>query len=236
MAGKSSLPHDVLIGTRLRRLSRRLCRGGARARRAAATTTRAGWSRRPSPTSDVDRRPRPPTPPRPPPRPRPSPETETEDRARAAPAAPRPARSRRAARGDEVAASSQALFTGRGGKLSPRWSSVPPFIAIRVELRSADGGAYELRGGGKTLRVGCATIALGLDHLRRPAAGQAAGADGARRARRGRGLRRARSVAGQPASFSVGCARMNLRTDRPDFRPPPTPRSWSPRTGASRSC
>lgn len=55
--------------------------------------------------------------------------------------------------GDEVAASSQALITGRGGKLSPRLIRVPPFIAIRVELRSADGGSYKLSGGGKTVSV-----------------------------------------------------------------------------------
>jgi hypothetical protein len=55
--------------------------------------------------------------------------------------------------GDEVAASSQALVTGRGGKLSPRVIRVPPFIAIRVELRSADGGSYRLSGGGKTVSV-----------------------------------------------------------------------------------
>jgi hypothetical protein len=55
--------------------------------------------------------------------------------------------------GDEVTASSQALITGRGGKLSPRLVRVPPFIAIRVELRSADGKTYELRAGGKTVRA-----------------------------------------------------------------------------------
>jgi hypothetical protein len=31
---------------------------------------------------------------------------------------------------------------------------VPPFISIRAELRSADGGRYALRFGGRTLRVG----------------------------------------------------------------------------------
>lgn len=55
--------------------------------------------------------------------------------------------------GDEVAASVQALFTGRGGRISPRIVRVPPFIAVRVQLRSADGGAYELSGGGESLRV-----------------------------------------------------------------------------------
>ena len=56
--------------------------------------------------------------------------------------------------GDEVAASSQALVTGRGGKLAPATVSVPPFIAITVELRSADGQDYSLRGGGKSLAAG----------------------------------------------------------------------------------
>ena len=55
--------------------------------------------------------------------------------------------------GDEVAASSQALVTGRGGRLSPRLIRVPPFIAIRVELRSADGRTYELGANGKTVRA-----------------------------------------------------------------------------------
>jgi hypothetical protein len=56
--------------------------------------------------------------------------------------------------GDEVPASSQALITGDGGKLSPGTVRVPPFIAIRVQLRSADGVEYELSGGGKTVAAG----------------------------------------------------------------------------------
>jgi hypothetical protein len=56
--------------------------------------------------------------------------------------------------GDEVPASSQALVTGNGGKLSPGTVRVPPFIAIRVQLRSADGVEYELTGGGKTIKAG----------------------------------------------------------------------------------
>ena len=55
--------------------------------------------------------------------------------------------------GDEIGASSQALVTGRGGNLAPRLIRVPPFIAIRVELRSADGKSYELSARGKTLRA-----------------------------------------------------------------------------------
>jgi hypothetical protein len=56
--------------------------------------------------------------------------------------------------GDEAPNATQALFTGRGGKLSPRTVSVPPFIAIRVELRSADGLDYALSGGGKRIHAG----------------------------------------------------------------------------------
>ena len=55
--------------------------------------------------------------------------------------------------GDEIPASTQALFTGRAGKISPRIVRVPPFIAVRVQLRSGDGAAYELSGGGDTLRA-----------------------------------------------------------------------------------
>ncbi len=55
--------------------------------------------------------------------------------------------------GDEIPASTQALFTGRAGKITPRIVRVPPFIAVRVELRSEDGAMYELRGGGERLRA-----------------------------------------------------------------------------------
>jgi hypothetical protein len=56
--------------------------------------------------------------------------------------------------GDEVPNATPALITGRGGKLGPATVSVPPFIAITVELRSADGLDYALRGGGKALSAG----------------------------------------------------------------------------------
>lgn len=56
--------------------------------------------------------------------------------------------------GDEVPASSQALFTGRGGRLHPMVVRVPPFIAIRVELDSADGVEYRLAGGGRDVKAG----------------------------------------------------------------------------------
>ncbi len=60
------------------------------------------------------------------------------------------------------------MITGRRGRLSPRVVRVPPFIAIRVELRSADGGRYRLTGAGKTLRVGdrVSSMAATFDGLR----------------------------------------------------------------------
>ena len=56
--------------------------------------------------------------------------------------------------GDEIPARSQALITGRGGRLSPRRVFVPPFISVRVELRSADGAEYTLEGAGKRITAG----------------------------------------------------------------------------------
>jgi hypothetical protein len=44
--------------------------------------------------------------------------------------------------GDEVPISTQALFTGKGGRITPGKIEVPPFIAITVVLRSADGKSY----------------------------------------------------------------------------------------------
>jgi len=65
--------------------------------------------------------------------------------------------------GDEIPARSQALITGRGGRLSPRRVRVPPFISVRVELHSADGGEYTLRGGGQTLTAGGRVKAVTAD-------------------------------------------------------------------------
>jgi hypothetical protein len=61
------------------------------------------------------------------------------------------------------------MFTGRGGRITPTLVQVPPFIAIRVELRSADGRPYGLRFGSTALRVGpqvssAATTLNGLHH------------------------------------------------------------------------
>ena len=65
--------------------------------------------------------------------------------------------------GDEIPARSQALITGRGGRLSPRRVFVPPFISVRVELRSADGAEYTLEGGGKTITAGGAVARTTAD-------------------------------------------------------------------------
>lgn len=59
--------------------------------------------------------------------------------------------------GDEEPISSQALLTGRGGKIAPRIVQVPPFIAIRIELRSADGARYALRFGKREIRASADT-------------------------------------------------------------------------------
>jgi len=56
--------------------------------------------------------------------------------------------------GDEEPIRTEALVTGRGGRISPRLVRVPPFIAVRLELRSGDGRSYGLRVAGRRLRVG----------------------------------------------------------------------------------
>jgi hypothetical protein len=70
--------------------------------------------------------------------------------------------------GDEEPSRAQALFTGRAGRITPSVVRVPPFIAVRVELRSSDGRTYSLRFGGKALRVGpqVASMATSLAGLR----------------------------------------------------------------------
>ena len=59
--------------------------------------------------------------------------------------------------GDEEPIRSEAVFTGKGGRLTPREIRVPAFIAVRVILRGVDVGrdqGYSLRIGGKLLAVG----------------------------------------------------------------------------------
>ena len=70
--------------------------------------------------------------------------------------------------GDEEPARSLALFTGRHGRIAPRVIRVPAFIAIRVELRSADGMEYGLDLDGETIRVsrGLSSVSTTIDGLR----------------------------------------------------------------------
>jgi hypothetical protein len=56
--------------------------------------------------------------------------------------------------GDEEPARTPVLLTGRGGRIAPRVIHVQAFIAIRVQLRSADGAAYEVRFGRRVVRAG----------------------------------------------------------------------------------
>ena len=56
--------------------------------------------------------------------------------------------------GDEEPIRSEAVFTGRDGRLTPRAIRVPAFIAIRVILRSTDDRIYSLRIGGSELIIG----------------------------------------------------------------------------------
>ena len=61
------------------------------------------------------------------------------------------------AQGDEEEIRSEAVFTGRGGRLTPREVRVPAFIAVRVILRGADASraqGYSLTIGGTRLFVG----------------------------------------------------------------------------------
>jgi len=70
--------------------------------------------------------------------------------------------------GDEEAARTLALFTGRDGRIVPRLIRVPAFISVRVELRSADGREYGLDFDGETLSVGggLGSVSTTFDGLR----------------------------------------------------------------------
>ena len=63
-------------------------------------------------------------------------QTETEESGSGGTGGAVPGEDQEGGAGDELEASSQALFTGRGGRITPRVVRVPPFIAIRVELRA----------------------------------------------------------------------------------------------------
>jgi hypothetical protein len=70
--------------------------------------------------------------------------------------------------GDETPISTQALFTGKGGDITPATVRVPPFIAVTVVLHSADGGSYAIEVAKHELKVGSGhpTATLQLSGLR----------------------------------------------------------------------
>ena len=77
----------------------------------------------------------------------PEPETETETAPSTSP------EDQPGGAGDEEPARTLALFTGDGGRITPRVVRVPAFISIRIELRSADGREYGLMFTTETNRV-----------------------------------------------------------------------------------
>jgi hypothetical protein len=70
--------------------------------------------------------------------------------------------------GDEQPAETLALFTGENGKITPAVVRVPAFIAVRVELRSADGAEYGVTFEGETIKVsaGLGSVSTTIDGLR----------------------------------------------------------------------
>jgi hypothetical protein len=81
----------------------------------------------------------------------PEPETETETGAQTAPTTS--PEDQPGGAGDEEPARTLAMFSGEGGRITPRVVRVPAFISIRVELRSADGQEYGLLFASETSRV-----------------------------------------------------------------------------------
>jgi hypothetical protein len=71
--------------------------------------------------------------------------------------------------GDETPISTQALFTGEGGDITPATVHVPPFIAINVILHSKDGGTYGIEVNHRALNVDGTkrTASVQLEGLRR---------------------------------------------------------------------
>ena len=55
--------------------------------------------------------------------------------------------------GDEQPISTQALFTGKGGEITPATIRVPPFIAVKLVLHSADGDSYAVEVAHHELKV-----------------------------------------------------------------------------------
>jgi hypothetical protein len=70
--------------------------------------------------------------------------------------------------GDETPIATQALFTAKGGKVSPSRIRVPPFIAVKIVLRAADEKGYTLLVNRKEVAVGegRTEATLRLDGLR----------------------------------------------------------------------
>ena len=55
--------------------------------------------------------------------------------------------------GDEQPIATQAEFTGKGGDITPKTVRVPPFIAVKLVLHSADGGSYAIEVAHHELKV-----------------------------------------------------------------------------------
>ena len=116
--------------------------------------------------------------------------------------------------GDEEPARTLALFTGEGGRITPRVVRVPPFIAMRVELRSADGAQLLAALRRQTITAGgeLSSASTTFDGLRPGGAlvGAAAGARATRsasRRRRSRGRSPAASLTWLASQASeVNCA------------------------------
>jgi hypothetical protein len=70
--------------------------------------------------------------------------------------------------GDETPIATQALFTGKGGDITPATIRVPPFISVKVVLHSADGAAYAIEVAHHELKVdsGHPTAGVRLSGLR----------------------------------------------------------------------
>ena len=70
--------------------------------------------------------------------------------------------------GDEEPARNDVVFSARGSRLTPTLANVPPYVAVRVVLQSADRGRHRVEVAGRTLRVGpgSLTASVVLEGLR----------------------------------------------------------------------
>jgi len=96
------------------------------------------------------------------------PEGTTETQSETAPPAETSPESMPGGAGDEEPARTLALFTAKAGRITPRVVRVPAFIAVKVELRSADGASYSLRFGDTTITAGgqLSSVSTTIDGLR----------------------------------------------------------------------